>query len=123
MKLHRWQQIPIEMLNPTFARQALHTERMTIAYLHLKQGGVVPEHHHENEQVAMVLEGKLKFLAAGEEYIVGAGEVLQIPSYLPHRVEVLEDSVVFDLFAPVRADWLSGNDAYLRQGAAPPESE
>lgn len=115
MKLHRLSGIPVEQLNPTFARQAIHTDRMTIAYLHLKEGGVVPEHHHENEQVSMVLEGKLKFLAAGEEYIVEAGEVLQIPSNLPHRVEVLSDSVVIDLFAPVRADWLSGNDAYLRQ--------
>ncbi len=115
MKLHKWNEIALEQLNPSFGRQALHTERMTIAYLHLKQGGVVPEHHHENEQVSMVLEGKLKFLAGGEEYIIGAGEVMQIPSNLPHRVEVLEDSLVFDLFAPVRADWLSGNDAYLRQ--------
>jgi quercetin dioxygenase-like cupin family protein len=123
MKLHRWNQIAVEQLNPTFARQALHTDRMTIAYLHLTQGGVVPEHHHENEQVSMVLSGKLKFIAAGEEYIVAAGEVMQIPSNLPHRVEVLEDSVVFDLFAPIRADWLSGNDAYLRQTeTAPSES-
>lgn len=120
MMLHRWNQITLEQLNPTFARQALHTERMTIAYLHLKQGGVVPEHHHENEQVSMVLSGRLKFLAGGEEYIVEAGEVLQIPSNLPHGVEVLEDSVVFDLFAPVRADWLSGNDAYLRQTVTEP---
>ena len=115
MKLHRWKNIPIEQLNPTFGRQAVHTERMTIAYLHLTKGGIVPEHHHENEQVSMVLEGKLKFIAAGEEHIVDAGEVMQIPSNLPHSVEVLEDSVVFDLFAPIRADWLAGNDAYLRQ--------
>ena len=120
MKLHRWKNIPLEHLNPTFARQALHTDRMTIAYLRLAKGGIVPEHHHENEQVSMVLEGKLKFIAAGEEYIVDAGEVMQIPSNLPHRVEVLEDSVVFDLFAPVRADWLAGNDAYLRQAEPPP---
>lgn len=124
MKLHRWNSIPQELLNPTFARQVVHTDRMTIAYLHLKKGGIVPEHHHENEQVSMVLTGRLKFFAAGEEYLVEAGEVMQIPSNLPHSVEVLEDSVVFDLFAPVRADWLSGNDAYLRQTAtAPVESE
>lgn len=116
MKLHRWDQIAVEQLNPEFARQVVHTDRMTVAYLHLKQGGVVPEHHHENEQVSMVLSGRLKFLAGGEEYIVAAGEVMQIPSQLPHRVEVLEDSVVFDLFAPVRSDWLRGEDAYLRQG-------
>ena len=116
MKLSRWKDIAQEQLNPSFARQALHTERMTIAYLHLKAGGVVPEHHHENEQVSMVLEGKLRFWAAGEPYLVEAGEVMQIPSNLPHSVDVLEDSVVFDLFAPVRADWVSGNDAYLRHG-------
>lgn len=121
MKIHRWDQIPTEQLNPTFARQAIHTDRMTIAYLHLTKGGVVPEHSHENEQISMVLEGKLKFLAAGKEYVIGAGEVMQIPSHLPHRVEVLEDSVVYDLFAPVRSDWLSGNDAYLRQTETVPE--
>jgi quercetin dioxygenase-like cupin family protein len=123
MKLHKWNEIAVEQLNPTFARQAVHTDRMTIAYLHLKAGGVVPEHHHENEQVSMVLSGKLKFVAEGKEYIVAAGEVMQIPSNLPHRVDVLEDSVVFDLFAPIRADWLAGNDAYLRQAeTAPSES-
>ncbi|HEU0119679.1 MAG TPA: cupin domain-containing protein [Bryobacteraceae bacterium] len=114
MKLHRWNDIEIEQLNPTFARQAVHTDRMTIAYLHLTKGGVVPEHHHENEQVSVVLSGSLKFIAGGKEYLVNAGEVMQIPSHLPHRVEVLEDSVVYDLFAPVRADWLRGDDAYLR---------
>jgi quercetin dioxygenase-like cupin family protein len=119
MKVYRWNEIPTEQLNPSFARQALHSERMTIAYLHLTRGGVVPEHHHENEQISMVLEGKLKFIAAGKEYIIAKGEVLQIPPHLPHRVEVLEDSVVFDLFAPVRADWLSGQDAYLRQVEQP----
>ena len=115
MKLHRWKQIPLEQLNPTFARQALHTGRMTIAYLRLEKGGVVPLHHHENEQVSRVIDGRLKFHAEGEEYIVEAGEVMEIPSNVPHSVDVLEDSVVFDLFAPIRADWLAGNDAYLRQ--------
>jgi quercetin dioxygenase-like cupin family protein len=117
MKLHRWKGIPREQLNPTFARQALHTDRMTIAWLHLTAGGVVPEHHHENEQVSLVLSGKLEFHAEGESYIVEAGEVMQIPSNVHHSVDVLEDSVVIDLFAPIRSDWLAGNDAYLRQTA------
>ena len=115
MKLHRWNQIPMEQLNPSFARQALHTERMTIAYLHLKRGGVVPEHHHENEQVSMVLEGKLKFLAAGEEYVIGAGEVLQIPGNVAHEVEVLEDALAIDVFSPIRQDWIDKTDTYFKR--------
>ena len=42
---------------------------------------------------------------------------MQIAPHVPHRVDALEDSVAMDLFAPVRADWLRGDDAYLR-GAA-----
>ena len=41
---------------------------------------------------------------------------MEIVPHLPHRVVALEDSTVFDLFAPVREDWLKGNDAYLRGG-------
>ena len=38
-----------------------------------------------------------------------------IPPGIPHMVEALEDSVATDVFAPVREDWIRGDDAYLRQ--------
>ena len=43
-----------------------------------------------------------------------AGESVLIPGGVPHRVEALDDSVVLDVFAPRREDWLRGDDAYLR---------
>jgi quercetin dioxygenase-like cupin family protein len=46
---------------------------------------------------------------------VRAGEVLVIPSNLPHKAEALEDTLDVDIFAPPRQDWLDGTDAYLRQ--------
>ena len=49
------------------------------------------------------------------EVIVRAGEVLVIPSNLPHRAIALEDTLDVDVFNPPRQDWLSGNDAYLRR--------
>ncbi len=115
MNHHRWNDIAVEQMNPEFARQVLHAERMTIAKLQLKQGGVVPRHEHENEQVSMVISGKLKFIFDGGEYIIGPGEIMQIAPNAPHRVEVLEDSMVYDLFCPIRSDWLRGDDAYLRR--------
>ncbi|MBM3765680.1 MAG: cupin domain-containing protein [Acidobacteria bacterium] len=115
MRLHRWDDIAVEIMNPSFARQVVHTDRITIAKLELRKGGHVPLHHHENEQVSIVFSGKLLFHSEGRLIEVNAGEALQIPSHVPHAVDVLEDSFVFDLFAPVRSDWLSGNDAYLRQ--------
>jgi hypothetical protein len=30
-------------------------------------------------------------------------------------VEALEDTLVMDVFSPPRADWIAGDDAYLRR--------
>jgi len=115
MKRHHWSEIPREQLNPDCARQVIHTDRMTIARLSLRAGAVVPRHNHENEQVTMLQSGKLKFIFDDREEILEAGQCLQIPSHAPHRVDALEDSEAIDLFAPVREDWLRGDDAYLRK--------
>jgi quercetin dioxygenase-like cupin family protein len=115
MKLHRWNEIAGEHLNASLVRRVVHTDRLTIARLNLKQGCVVPSHAHENEQVCTVEQGRLKFIYPGGVVEVGAGESLEIPSGVAHEVIALEDSVVLDLFAPRREDWISGDDSYLRR--------
>ncbi len=115
VKLYRWNDIQEEALNPSLRRRVVHTARLTLARLNLKQGCVVPSHSHENEQVTTVESGRLKFIYPDGEIEVGPGESLEIPSGVPHRVIALEDSVALDLFAPRREDWISGDDAYLRR--------
>jgi quercetin dioxygenase-like cupin family protein len=51
----------------------------------------------------------------GQVITVAAGEVLIIPSHMPHKAEALEDTVDLDIFTPPRADWIAGTDAYLRK--------
>ena len=101
-------------MNPLLARQVIHGVNTTIARLEITKGAVVPLHHHVNEQMSMMLSGSLRFVVDGVESIVKAGEVMVIPPNAPHMVEALEDSLVIDVFSPVRADWLNGDDAYLR---------
>jgi quercetin dioxygenase-like cupin family protein len=115
MKVHDWSKIEKESLNPSLARQVVHTSQLTIARIHLSRGAVVPEHSHANEQVTTLLEGSIKFVYPGGEIALRPGETLEIPSNLPHRVEALEDSVALDVFAPRRDDWIRGDDAYLRR--------
>ena len=109
-----WASIKSETLSPSVERQYISTEQMTIARFRLKKGIVVPTHQHPNEQVANTLKGALKFTLAGKEVIVRAGETLLIPPNLPHSAEVMEDSVVLDVFTPPRADWHEQKDDYLR---------
>lgn len=91
---------------------------MMIAHVYLKKGCVVPKHSHENEQLTYILEGALHFWIGDdekEEVFVRAGEVLHIPSNLPHKAEALEDTLDVDVFSPPREDWLNKTDSYLRR--------
>jgi quercetin dioxygenase-like cupin family protein len=115
MQRYEWNQIEKEQLNPAFARQVIHGESMTVARVYLKKGCLVPEHSHHNEQISMMEHGALRFVLAGEELILKAGQVLRIPPHVPHSAEALEDSIAVDLFSPVREDWIRGDDAYLRK--------
>jgi quercetin dioxygenase-like cupin family protein len=117
-KHYRWKEIPAEPMKGTITRKLITSERMMIAHVFLKKGDDVPQHSHENEQITYILEGSLHFWLGdkGErELTVNAGEVLVIPSYLPHRALALEDTLDVDVFNPPRQDWLDGSDAYLRR--------
>jgi unsaturated pyranuronate lyase len=114
----RWDEIERERLNPSFVRQVVHAERITIARLELDRGYVVPRHRHENEQITLVQMGRLHFRFDDHEQVVGPGEIMVIPPNAAHEVEVLEDCAATDLFSPIREDWIRGEDAYLREGTA-----
>jgi quercetin dioxygenase-like cupin family protein len=112
-----WKDVALEELTPVIHRQFISSERVTVARFLLKKGMVVPEHSHENEQIAYVLEGVLKFIFRDREVVVRAGEMLVIPPNVPHAATALEDTIDLDIFAPVRADWAAKDDGYLRAGS------
>jgi quercetin dioxygenase-like cupin family protein len=117
-KHFRWENLTAEKLKDGLTRRLITGDRMMIAHVYFKKGIDVPRHSHENEQITYVLEGSLHFHLGenGErELIVRAGEVLVIPSYLPHSAVALEDTLDVDVFNPPRQDWLAGTDAYLRR--------
>jgi quercetin dioxygenase-like cupin family protein len=114
---YRWDDVPAEKLKGSLTRKLITGDRMMIAHVYFKKGDDVPLHSHENEQLTYVLSGALQFWfgAQGEQEItVRAGEVIVIPSNLPHRALALEDTLDVDVFCPPRQDWLDGTDAYLR---------
>jgi unsaturated pyranuronate lyase len=112
---HRWTDVAPEQINASIVRRYITAERVTIARFELKRGGVVPLHAHENEQVSIVLDGTLRFKIDGREIVVKGGEVMQIPPNVPHEVEVIEDTIVVDVFNPIRQDWIDKTDTYFRR--------
>jgi len=120
---YSWSAVPLEQLNPTLSRRVVTGKEMMIAHVYLKAGSIVPKHHHVNEQVTYILQGALRFWLGdqvdtqneADSTPVAAGAVLVIPSDVAHRAVAMEDTLDVDVFAPPRADWLSGTDDYLRQ--------
>ena len=114
---YRWDDMPKDELSPHLSRRLISADRMMLAHVYMQKGCIVPRHSHENEQLTWIVEGVLRFWLGEDEsevVDVAAGEVLHIPSQLPHRAEALEETLDVDIFSPPRQDWLDGSDAYLR---------
>ena len=114
----RWDDMPKETVTSEISRRLITGDRMMLAHVYLKRGCIVPKHSHENEQLTYILEGALRFWIGedeGEQLVVNAGEVLHIPSNVPHKAEALEDTLDVDVFSPPRQDWLNHTDAYFHR--------
>ncbi len=114
----RWDDMPKEVVTASISRRLVTGDDMMLAHVYLDKGAIVPQHSHHNEQLTYILEGALHFWIGedgSEEIVVRAGEVLHIPSNVPHRAEALEDTLDVDIFSPPREDWLNGTDSYFHK--------
>lgn len=103
---HRWSDLPADRPMPLLERRRLIGDYAMLSHVTLKKGCHVPTHSHPSEQFACILSGRLRFGLGADgapdrrEVTVSAGEVLHLPSSLPHSAEALEDTVVLDVFSP-----------------------
>ena len=113
-----WNDVPIEEVTPKMKRQIVHGDRIMIVKMQFADGFLVPLHHHENEQITQVTKGKMRFwLGANKEEVIDLipGDVLVIPSNVPHEALMIGECEGIDTWTPPRQDWLDGTDDYLRQ--------
>lgn len=104
MEPYNWNEIPEVELSPGLTRRMIHTPGMTILRVGFKKGVTSPVHQHVHEQVTMLTSGAMRFDLAGIAILLHPGDLLPIPSNVPHGAEALEDSVLIDVFTPPRDD-------------------
>ena len=114
-QLYKWNEMVLEHVTDGISRKYVTGDREMVAQITLKRGAIVPVHSHESEQLTYVLSGALKFVIGSDEFTVREGELLRIPSWVPHTAEALEDTFELDLFSPIRQDWIDGTDDYFRR--------
>jgi quercetin dioxygenase-like cupin family protein len=114
----RWSDLPEERVTDVISRKLITGDQMMIAHVYLKKGALVPQHSHHNEQITYIISGALQFSIGAdraEQIVVRAGEVLHLPSNVPHEARALEDTLDVDVFSPPRQDWLDGTDSYFHK--------
>jgi quercetin dioxygenase-like cupin family protein len=99
---------PIEQISPLIQRQMLHGSQSTFVKWTAKKGGIFALHHHANEQITWITEGRCNVYSQGQMFEMTAGMVLVIPPNVPHEFVCTEDMIDIDFFAPQRQDWIDG---------------
>jgi len=84
-----------------------HGEKTHLTEFHLAKGSVVPEHSHPHEQTGYLVSGRMKFRIGAETFEARSGDGWNISGGVAHAVDVLEDSVVIEVFSPPREDYLA----------------
>src|SRR5262245_8395357 len=89
-----------------YLARAVHGEGVTFAIVEIEPGAALPEHHHANEQLGMVLRGSMTLRVGDEERELGPGGVWRIPPDVRHSASGgPEGAVALDVFTPPREDW------------------
>lgn len=80
---------------------------LMMAEVVFKKGGVGEVHAHEaHEQVSYIVKGSFEVVVGAEKKVVTAGDSFYAGLNVPHGVTALEDSVILDVFTPIREDFL-----------------
>ena len=116
VRLLKYSDLREEWLSESVSRRLVVGRNEMLGYVFIKKGGIVPAHKHVSEQISIILKGGLRFTINGKEIVVNQGEILVIPPNVEHLAVALKDTLDLDCFSPLREDWLSGKDAYLRGG-------
>jgi len=78
----------------------------------MRKGTSFAPHSHHNEQLVLILEGRLRLDIADPEsgavqsVVLETGDFMRLPPNLPHGGEALEDCRVLDAFSPPRTTFM-----------------
>ena len=96
-----------EPVNALLERRIMaYDEQLMLVEVHLQKGGVGALHTHPHHQVDYLVRGSVLFELEGKRYTMEAGDSVLIPPNAEHGATALEDSILLDIFSPMREDFL-----------------
>lgn len=122
---HPISNLPLEPVSTGIQRFIFTLKEIMGVYYEIQPGILVSEHRHPNEQMGMLIQGKVKWKIRGEEIITQAPVLYSIPFNEPHSAEVLGDepALFLDVFYPKREDFLKGGPVDYMQDTSPKQEK
>ena len=102
-----WSSIPWTPVREGVERKAFSGEGATVSLNRLMPGHEPRPHSHPHEQIAYIVEGRMRFFIGDQTHDLGPGGLVVIPGGVTHWGEVLGDEPVInlDVFTPKRAEY------------------
>lgn len=97
-----------ELLPGVRQRTLVHGELTLMAEFQIDADAVIPVHRHPNEQTGYLVSGRLRFEVEGVERVAGPGDSWNLAGGVAHGATALENTVVIEVFSPLREDYLPG---------------
>ena len=82
----------------------VYGEHTLMTELKMRKGTRIPTHNHPNEQTGVLLSGKTRLFIGDQIYTCNPGDSWCIPGDTKHGIFAIKDSVVIEIFSPVRED-------------------
>lgn len=100
-----WKDVPTEHAGDGIERQTVHGERQTLVRYWYAPGAIFPMHAHPEEQITVVLSGRITFTVGERAVTIGPGGIATIPGGVLHGATVAGDEPVETLncMSPRRA--------------------
>ncbi len=87
-------------------RTLVHGANTSMYEFKFEKGSKIPVHSHPHEQTGYLVSGIMSFNITGKTIRVEPGDSWNIPGGEEHGADVIEDSVVIEIFSPVREEYL-----------------
>lgn len=108
----RYRDVPLIDLVPGSKSHIVSTEKMTISFLTMAPNSCFAVHHHESEQIMMVIDGTMDEIIDGKLYRLAPGDVVILPSNVEHGGYISATGCsAIDVFSPPRRDFVAKLEA------------
>eukprot|EP01025_Chloroclados_australasicus_P021306 TRINITY_DN2237_c0_g2_i1.p2 TRINITY_DN2237_c0_g2~~TRINITY_DN2237_c0_g2_i1.p2 ORF type:complete len:140 (-),score=9.55 TRINITY_DN2237_c0_g2_i1:439-858(-) len=96
LKIEKWDESKYGKLNRENMRSKMRQEGYSVTFYSFQPGTVFPDHTHGMDKKDSILSGQFLFRMNGQEVILRAGDMIEVPKGVVHYAEVVgTDSVEF----------------------------